>query len=264
MNQPSEKIYVIRNLSFFYNDEYYSTLFDGSWHIGHMSAIFTDKASAMQEWKRLEHAFSHRVEFRNLFHTDYMLEYYADLGIHNFDHLLTLDYDEFNAYLKNLDPNQLFDIIHKADFHVYYLYEYPKNLKQHVKWNDAEQRYETCDVSTDYDHRPNIFLEAAFLRDDPLLTQMSPPLTENAEYAPVTLKGSLAELSETPALLASLIEQNPSLEYDEQNKRLTIKPDEEVITQVNTLLKQPLSEKSFLTIQQIYDIEQKLAATDDE
>ncbi len=261
MINQAEKIYVIRNLSFFYDDEYYATLFDGSWHIGHMSAIFSDKNSAMQEWKRLEHAFSHRVEFRNLFHTNYMLEYYADLGIDNFDHLLTLDYDAFNAYLKNLDPDQLFDIIHKADFHVYYLYEYPKNLKQHVKWNDAEQRYETCDVSTDDDHRPNIFLEAAFLHDDPLLAQVSPPLTENAEYAPVTLKGSLAELSETPVLLSALIEHNSNLEYHEQNKLLTIKPDEAVIAQVNALLKQPLSEKSFLTIAQIYDIEQTLTTT---
>jgi len=261
MNHPAEKIYVIRNLSFWYDDEYYSTLFDGSFHIGHMSAIFADKDSAMQEWKRLEHAFSHHVEFRNLFHTDYTFEYYEKFGISNFDHLLTLDYDQLNAHLKSLDPDQLFDIIHKADFHVYYLYEYPKNLKQHVKWNDVEQRYETCDVTTDYDHRPNIFLEAAFLHDDPLLAQVSPPLAENAEYIPVTLKGSLAELSETPLLLTALIAQNSNLEYDEKNKRLTIKPDEAVIVQLNALLKQPLSEKSFLTIQQIYDIEQTLTAT---
>jgi hypothetical protein len=262
MTDLAEKIYVIRNLAFFYDDEFYSTLFDGSMHLGRMSAVFDDQDSALQEWKRLEYEFSHRVDFMNIFQTQYTLEYYKKFGIKNFDYVLTLDSAEFYAYFKNLDPEALFDVIHKADFHVYYLYEYPKNLKQYVGWNDIAQKYETCDATTDYDYRPNLFLEADFLQDDPLLAQMSPPLSKSVHCRPITVQGSLTMLSDTPLLLAGLIAQNPNLEYLEQRQVLCIKPDDRTLASVNALLKQPLSEKQYLTIPQIFAIEQQLDSVD--
>ena len=53
-----EKIYALRNISFWYDDEYYYPLWNGSDHIGHITAIFSDKEQAIEEWKRLEYDFT--------------------------------------------------------------------------------------------------------------------------------------------------------------------------------------------------------------
>ena len=60
-----EKIYALRNISFWYDDEYYYPLWNGSDHIGHITAIFSDKEQAIEEWKRLEYDFTYRVNFDN-------------------------------------------------------------------------------------------------------------------------------------------------------------------------------------------------------
>ena len=65
-------------------------------------------------------------------------------------------------------------------------------------------------------------------------------------------------MSDTPQLLLLLIKDNPNIEYNEHYQTLRIKPDEKTLNSVNALLKNPLYEIRYLTIQEIYEIEQTL------
>ena len=119
MSDSNKKVYAIRNLCFWYNDEYYFSLISSENHDGHISAIFNDKNSALKEWKRLEYEFSHHVDFVNIL--GYEEAYYRleQLGLENYE----------KEYLNTLNSNDLFDIIHKTDCHVYSFHEYPNDLK---------------------------------------------------------------------------------------------------------------------------------------
>ncbi|HNJ86847.1 MAG TPA: hypothetical protein PKU92_09715, partial [Agitococcus sp.] len=93
----------------------------------------------------------------------------------------------------------------------------------------------------EHDSRANIFL-TTFLSKD------------NA----IPLSGKLSDLSDTPQLLLLLIKDNPNIEYNEHYQTLRIKPDEKTLNSVNALLKNPLYEIRYLTIQEIYEIEQTI------
>ena len=65
-----EKIYALRNSSFWYDDEFFFNLMNSNDHIGHITAIFEDKEQAIQEWKRLEYEFSQQVDFYNILYCE--------------------------------------------------------------------------------------------------------------------------------------------------------------------------------------------------
>ncbi|HMV60328.1 MAG TPA: hypothetical protein PKC07_03890 [Agitococcus sp.] len=78
------------------------------------------------------------------------------------------------------------------------------------------------------------------------------------DYISIAIKGTLEELTDARLLLNQLIEQDPNLNYDNLNKILKIQPVEQSLNSVNALLKNPLYEIRYLTIQEIYEIEQTL------
>lgn len=57
---------------------------------------------------------------------------------------------------------------------------------------------------------------------------------------------------------AQLIKDNPNIQYDKKYQRLKIQPDAQTLNSVNALLKKPLFEIRYLTIKEIYEIEQTL------
>jgi hypothetical protein len=231
MSDSDKKVYAIRNLCFWYDDEYYFSLISSENHDGHISAIFNDKNSALKEWKRLEYEFSHHVDFVNILGYEEAHSRLEQLGLQNHE----------EQYLKNLNSDDLFDIIHKTDCHVYSFHEYSHDLKVKTLWNTKENSYEICDGDNEHDSRANLFL-TTFLSKD------------NA----IPLSGKLSDFSDTPQLLSLLIKDNPNIEYNEHYQTLRIKPDEKTLNSVNALLKNPLYEIRYLTIQEIYEIEQTL------
>lgn len=238
-----EKIYALRNSSFWYDDDYYSFLMDSNNHIGHITAIFEDKEKAIQEWKRLEYEFTHHVHFHNF------------IGEETF-WLLEDIFPGYNGYTDLIDMklniDQLFDIIHKIDRHAYYLYEYPKELKQGVTWDKSENNYNFSNACTEYDFRKNYFIDATFIKDDPLLSHVSPSI----DHFIFILYGSLSDLSDTPLLLSQFITQHEYIDYDEDRKFLRIQQlDISTLNSLNALLKNPIQ---CLTIEEIYEIEKSL------
>lgn len=235
-----EKIYALRNSSFWYDDEFFFNLMNSNDHIGHITAIFEDKEQAIQEWKRLEYEFTHKINFNNFMREDISF---------NIEEILP--HRTWND-LKNLDIEELFTVLHHNDIHAYYLYEYPKQIKQGVAWDNSENNYHFSDACTEYDFRKNYFIDATFINDDPLLIHVSP----SVDSFIFILYGSLSDLSDTPILLSQLIQQEENLNYDEDRKLLRIKQlDSSTLNSLNALLKNPIQ---CLNIEEIYEIEKSL------
>ncbi len=235
-----EKIYALRNSSFWYDDEFFFNLMNSNDHIGHITAIFEDKEQAIQEWKRLEYEFTHKINFNNFMREDISF---------NIEEILP--HRTWND-LKNLDIEELFTVLHHNDIHAYYLYEYPKQIKQGVAWDNSENNYHFSDACTEYDFRKNYFIDATFINDDPLLIHVSP----SVDSFIFILYGSLSDLSDTPILLSQLIQQEENLNYDEDRKLLRIKQlDSSTLNSLNALLKDPIQ---CLNIEEIYEIEKSL------
>ena len=235
-----EKIYALRNSSFWYDDEFFFNLMNSNDHIGHITAIFEDKEQAIQEWKRLEYEFTHKINFNNFMREDISF---------NIEEILP--HRTWND-LKNLDIEELFTVLHHNDIHAYYLYEYPTQIKQGVAWDNSENNYHFSDACTEYDFRKNYFIDATFIKDDPLLSHVSP----SVDSFIFILYGSLSDLSDTPILLSQLIQQEENLNYDEDRKLLRIKQlDSSTLNSLNALLKDPIQ---CLNIEEIYEIEKSL------
>jgi hypothetical protein len=140
-----------------------------------------------------------------------------------------------------LSAENIFDIIHKLNRHIYFLYEYPIDSKVKTRWSIKNNNYDIYNMTTEWDIQSNNFLRAYIT-------------TSESIY----INGTLEELTDAPLLLNQLIEQDPNLDYDNLNKILKIQPDEQSLNSVNALLKNPLYEIRYLTIQEIYEIEQTL------
>ena len=235
-----EKIYALRNSSFWYDDEFFFNLMNSNDHIGHITAIFEDKEQAIQEWKRLEYEFTHKINFNNFMREDISF---------NIEEILP--HRTWND-LKNLDIEELFTVLHHNDIHAYYLYEYPKQIKQGVAWDNSENNYHFSDACTEYDFRKNYFIDATFINDDPLLIHVSP----SVDSFIFILYGSLSDLSDTPILLSQLIQHNENINYDEDRKFLRIQQlNISTLNSLNALLKDPIQ---CLSIEEIYEIEKSL------
>ena len=235
-----EKIYALRNSSFWYDDEFFFNLMNSNDHIGHITAIFEDKEQAIQEWKRLENEFTHKINFNNFMREDISF---------NIEEILP--HRTWND-LKNLDIEELFTVLHHNDIHAYYLYEYPKQIKQGVAWDNSENNYHFSDACTEYDFRKNYFIDATFIKDDPLLSHVSP----SVDSFIFILYGSLSDLSDTPILLSQLIQHNENINYDEDRKFLRIQQlNISTLNSLNALLKDPIQ---CLNIEEIYEIEKSL------
>ena len=100
--------------------------------------------------------------------------------------------------------------------------------------------------------RKNYFIDATFIKDDPLLNHVSP----SVDSFIFILYGSLSDLSDTPILLSQLIQQEENLNYDEDRKFLRIQQlNISTLNSLNALLKNPIQ---CLNIEEIYEIEKSL------
>ncbi|MFO1391134.1 MAG: hypothetical protein U1E94_02795 [Agitococcus sp.] len=195
-----------------------------------------DKQTAIQEWKHLEYKFSHKMGFENVTEFEQLFFFLERLGM-----------DANKAFFENLhvmNQDELFELIEKLERHVFYMYEYPADLKLKTLFNLTENRFESWDATEE------LWDGTEGLPNNIIIT--------NDSVTEITINGTLEELTDAPLLLNQLIEQDPNLDYDNLNKILKIQPDEQSLNSVNALLKNPLYEIHYLTIQEIYEIEQTL------
>lgn len=233
----SEYVYVIRHLSYWYTDEWYQPCLDLNDHVGKISGLFHNKEQATAEWKQLEYQFSHSVNFSNILYAEY-----SD--------------DRYHGYTEQLaqkSADELFALIQESNGHVYGLYEYPATLKQQVFFDSEQQCYRSVEFCTEEDIETNAFIEANFIDNDPLLTQVTPSIQDTQIHC-ISHTGSLDELSHTPLLLKSLLEHDPDFKVCGD----TIEIKANGIAKINPLLKNPIPlEVRYLSLEEIY--QQQLA-----
>ena len=231
-------IYLIRHLSFYYNDEYYSACLDAENHVGQIHGIFEDKTKAIAHWKQLEYQFSHKAEFDNI---------YGAEGVNRTDL-------PSKAEIVHLNPDELFEIIEQCQCHVYALYQYPAQLRQQVFFDPNQQHYQSSclSISTD-DIEENCFIHANFIPADPTLALVAPPIGEAISYR-LSVSGHYEQLSDTPLLLAALVESDA--DFSRIGDRIEIAAAG--LNKINALLKKPIRvEIQYLTLEEIY--QQQLA-----
>jgi hypothetical protein len=225
------KKYVIREIDFGYNDEYY-TSYDA--HLGKIQHIYDDKTQAEIHHKALV------VEaLKNADLESYSFGYGdADEDTYLAVEALVLEktgekYDKDDGIPK-LDDDALFEFATLTGITLYQLLEIDEDEKFYVIWLPQAESY-----FTDYD-TGNIFTghSADFIRshDDDwyFLQEIS-----------TRLSGSLDDLSDAPQLLKVVIEKNSGLNYSNTEHYLEIDANHagyDAISEINALLKQPLFE----------------------
>lgn len=253
----SQKIYVIRKIAYYYSDEFWFVNAPGG-----IEHVYYDEAEARQRLQELECPMFREQDLGDIEQLccDYNERYTQQrealdqylkeiLG----ESLLTRDdeyddlYMEMETYLpQQVSDEQIMQIRAISGVKFYDLSVFEDEAFFYAIWLPGSHTfYSTGDTS----EGDSIYFfnthEEAIERVQNLRWEFSVPGTELIE-----LPGTLAELSEQPAILQSLIQQHDSLIYDEQTAVLTfhcgpirdLPGDTDEFVMLNALLKQPFFE----------------------
>lgn len=256
----NNKIYVLKQRSFMFNDENYHCVIDGS-H-GAIRYQSNDLAQLKQHWHALEYQYAHDSSWlhisnnENELHTSQTFQQIIqqqNLKITNNQQLYELD-NEIYQILSHLDAEILFNILQEIDALIFECVEYTDQTQFYVLCNREDHEYEINDLSIAELDPPQIFLSKSsrleqLIQDFSILNQL-----------PQTLSGTLQELSDTPLLLQALIQQNPGLSFNENVLQLN-NPAIPTVISLNELLKTPLFSYKILDLNEIVHIEQQLNET---
>lgn len=230
----TEKLYVLRILSYWYNDEHYSHLYDQHSHFGHIQSIFDDQDEALKQWKQLEYKFCHHpdIQFKHL--------------IYEPDHVDDERYLQPD-FLANLSVDALFAHLHTLNQCMHALYAYP--IDQTVT---VLKDCPIVDAQMEDDVRSNKFLQCYYAPEQRTGIAVEDELyLENATH---TLHADLEILSDTPILLQKWIEQHPKIKYDAERKQLKIPLEPKTLSALNALLKIPI-ELSEMSLKRVFQYE---------
>lgn len=232
--------YVIRHNEFAYNDEWFLT---NDATAGQITAVYTDKAEAEKAYKTLivealygEYELS-QYDIGNGEATD---ETYEKLDAF----LLEKTGKPFNGEtLPQLNEDDAFELAKLSGILCYQLIEFDDSEPHYAIWINEEEsymdHYDTGSVL--FDSNPD-FIESSDC-DWYFLSRMDQ-----------TLKGSLADLSDSPEILQAFLQQAQGISFDAQQQHLKIsgdRSDYQTIKALNALLKQPLFEIHALSLEQI-------------
>ena len=238
------KKYMIRNVDFGYNDEYY-TSYDA--RLGKIQQVYNDKTEAEQHYKALVVDALKNADLES---------YSFGYGEANEDTYLAVEalvlektgeeYDKDDGIPK-LDDDALFEFAQLTGIVHYQLLEIDADEKFYVIWLTQEEEY-----FSDYDTGSlvsgnNINFMADYEHGWHFLDQVS-----------LNLSGSLADLSDAPHLLKTLLEQQNGIEYVDAEQSLKIDANRagyDAVEQLNALLKQPLFEVQEKTLAQLQEID---------
>jgi hypothetical protein len=255
--------YALRANVFGYNDEYYN-IYDGS-SDGRICGLYETREEAMEAWKKLEHQ---TVKKQPLGQVQEFFERSEEEmhALDNFvfercgEHIVHDDYldEECETTIAKMNVDDVFEFLTKAELCSYTLVEYqPTDAKFYVWWLPKEEKYIVSDVSIGGSGglcRGNS-VEELYSDHAWILTF---PYVPNWGDKYLRFKGTLAELSHTPEILRSLIASNPKIHYDEASQELVLQ-GESVAGDVYPLLISPPVEVREVTLEQIIEIEKKLA-----
>ena len=251
----NNKVYALKQRSFMFNDDNYGQVIKDLY--GAILQKSNDQIALREIWKNLERQFfnenSHLYITQNennlldnqSFHK--IAEKYAlDLKNH---HEIDVELDDkIYEFLCKINDDELLAILIESDASIFTCIEFNEQTQMFVLWNADTNDYFINDANYPELEPPQVFLTKAqslesLLVDFNLLDDI-----------PKNIHGSLEQLSETPLLLKSVIDQNKCFKF--KNNELSInEPDAQTLIAINAVLREPLFHYKVLTLDAIITIE---------
>ena len=262
-----EKKYVLRSREFGYDDEYYDFYGDGS--DGKINASFNDKESAVKAWKELERK---TIKTRPLSSVQDFFERDEDKlkaldqflfeksGIHFLDDDNSV-IEEIEDTIATLDENVVFEFLEKADLLSFCLMEFDDEDRFYVAWMSETGTYKK---KSDYGQGNGDELYFSANHAEAVKECCEDYIKggyEEDRESPLVLKGTLESLSDSPALLHTVIASHTSLSYDDAAGALLVNShDAQALAMVLALLKNPPLEIRSVTIDELCAIQFAMTA----
>jgi hypothetical protein len=246
----SNKVWVIRNNRFGYDDEYYCAAYSPT----NIQAIYHDEQEAKEAYKAFEvEAFrSMEVELEgvNIFCTGGYDELLTKLDDFVFEktgeHFIEDGRLDNPDIVYEMDDDDLLNFIQLAEINQYVLVEFDSKTNFFVLWLTQPQKYY---IEENYNGEKYVYCSQ--IQD---VTYWS---LDSLYDNDLSVSGSLSELSDQPILLKKVIESHASCDYNVESQVLNI-ADDQALFAINPLLKNPIFEVRQLTIEQIAEIEAML------
>ncbi len=249
--------YVIRENCFFYDDCYDA-------YVGSKIAYyFTDRVVAEAEYKRLE---IEAVSFVCLWNQETLwnaqeafepeLRFLKELDAFVLSccgqHILE-DGRVKIKLPKNMQDDDIFEFVQRAGIQKYEIFEFEEESIFYAIWINREQHW----FIKERESSAYLAYEQSV---EKLLESLQDGYFNSFSEEDFIYQGTLDEMSETPMLLRNILANLEWVKYDEVQQCLTISSyDVSAILQLNSLLKPPIFEVKALSLQQVLEIEQKIA-----
>jgi hypothetical protein len=243
--------FVIRAKCFGYNDEVFYVAGN------RIANVFHNQEQAENTYKQLEIKDARDFclyEVESLF--DMPEEELAALDAFVFErcgeHITDGDEISRDPLPDGLSDEDTFEFIQRANMQKYQLIRFDTEVKFYALWSTKQQ-----DFIKEYDE---FFAGLIYAQSPEQLKNNLSCIFNDYDGSPIILKGSLEELSDTPALLEATISTHQYLSFNAKKQELSIKDwNDDALYSVNGLLKQPLFEVREISIDTVQEIEASLA-----
>lgn len=243
--------YVLRAHYFGYNDEYF--YISGS----HIQQVFTDEAEAHAAWKKLEIQAAREYplhELQSFFDGDKVFLQEMDEFVFSRCGAHILDEHGWpiqDALPEALSDDDTFAFIQRAHINSYQLISLAPDDHFYTIWLPQQQAH-----LMEHDECVSCLVYAA--SPDQLKSHLD-SIMYQFDANPYVIKGTLAELSDSPTLLQAAIKDQKHLKYNDKKQQLEIHDyDGAALHAINELLKAPLFEYQAKTLEEIMALEQEL------
>lgn len=263
----SEKRYVLRAREFGYDDEYHDFCGDGS--DGKINSNFNDKELAVKAWKELERK---TLKMRPLSSIQEFFER-DDAELKALDQFLFqrsgvhfLDDDnyvieEIEDTIATLDENVVFEFLEKTDLLSFSLIEFDDEEQFYVAWMFETGAYRAKEDYGQGDRDELYFLQNREEAVNECCNDYINGGYEEERESPLVFEGTLASLSESPALLRTVIASHENLSYDKKAGALLVDNyDTQALAIILPLLKNPPLEIRSVTIDELCAIQAAMTA----
>ena len=240
--------FVLRPYCFGYNDE---NFYISGWQAG---KVYDDREDAEATYRKLQLQYLRDLqlgEHEYVFDGDPKYLEKISNFIKDRTGKTVFDGDYIESYCDGhtaMNDDDLFEFGEFADMRGYKLIEFDDDPVFYVLFDPREGEYVQY---FDEDFQGPVFANS--------LDELNDLITEHADDAGWSGKGSLEELSENPVLLRQTIDSAKGIKYDESRQRLTIsRPGPGEAVALNSLLRKPIFEVREMDIDAIKRLENEI------
>jgi len=244
------QIFIIRGFHWGYNDETYYPCGN------YIKSTFMSEVQAQKELTRLERSHWQDMdlgETYQFFDTDQPLINRVNKFINEkCGQPLFTDDDRRDTFIPStLSDEDFTEFLKISSLKAFKLIKFEENQKFYAIFLSDDQDY-----LKEYDEGSTALVYSESI--DQLKEEAESELEYHWDES-IILKGELSELSDTPIIFKTLINNNKAIKYNEKKKHLTVKSDNvEALFSVNELLNKPLFEIKTLTIDEVKELESEL------